>query len=91
MLYKQLCAEVATHTNRWEAIALNLNIPPNEIERIAIECRDDIQGRFRRVFDRWRRLGDPPFTWDTIIEVLKSENLAEHALAHDLQVKHSPQ
>lgn len=91
ILYKQLCIEVAMHTNKWEAIAVNLDIDRTEIERIGMECRDDIQGCFRRVFDKWRRSGAPPFAWDTIIRVLKSANVAENFLASNLQDRHSPE
>ena len=33
----------------------------------------------------WQRRGDPPFTWATIIEVLKTPTVGENQLAKELE------
>ena len=87
LMFKGLCEKVATQTNKWKEIALQLDITHNDIERIEMESRVYVQGFieecFRKVFDKWRRAACPPFTWDTIIAVL--EVIGEKHLAQQLQ------
>ena len=88
LLFRDLCNEVATKTNEWKAIALQLHITMNDVNRIAIESGGTVEECFRRVFDKWRRAVYPPFTWDTIITALQTEAVSEHRLAQQLQEKH---
>ena len=85
---KLLCSEVAPRTNQWRAIALNLDFDPVMVNRIALECRDDIQECFVRVFEQWHRQCDPPYTWNTITDVLEQPPVNEAALAQELRQKY---
>ena len=84
-----LMNEVASKTNKLDAIAINLDITTVDLERIARECNFDISQRFLRVFDLWRRRGSPPFTLNTIVSALHSESVGEFQLAKNLQEKYS--
>jgi hypothetical protein len=88
ILHTLMCREISTQTNQWKAIALHLNIPPSAIEHISAECGDNTQDCFSRVFDKWHKAAAPPFSWDTIIEVLQCQDVAEDSLAQQLLEKH---
>ena len=71
---------VIPHTNKWVQIGLILGICPTDIERIRIDCQDE-ESRFQEVLTKWQRLGQPPFTWNTLVQVLKSPTVQEFTLA----------
>ena len=85
---QQLCNEVATKTNQWQSIALNLGIAQTYVDRIAIECEGNIQKCFTKVFDQWCRDARRPFNWETMICVLQEESVAEYYLAVQLEEKY---
>ena len=89
-MFKRLCAEVATQTNKWKEIALQLDITHNDIERIEMENKGSIKECFTKMFDKWRKAAHPPFTWGTIIAVLQSEAVEEYHLAQQLQERYCP-
>ena len=85
---KLLMDEVATKTNKWEMIALHLDIDQVFIERIDRQKRGDIQDCFFEVFAKWKKQLKRPFTWSVIIEALRSPSVGETALANDLEKKY---
>jgi ABC-type amino acid transport substrate-binding protein len=91
LFFKDLCNEVATNTNQWRAIAVQLHITPTDIDCIDIESGGgdgSVKERFRRVFEKWRRAAHPPFTWDAMITALRAESVDEVCLAQQLEEKH---
>ena len=84
----ELMNEVATQTNKWECIALELELSHNDIERIKLEEQGRIQDCFRRVFSKWETKVDPPFTWPVIIRALESPSVTEFRLALELKRKY---
>ena len=83
-----LMDEVATNTNKWEMIALHLDIDQVFIERIDRQQRGDIQNCFYEVFAKWKKQLKRPFTWSVIIDALRSPSVGETALANDLKKKY---
>ena len=84
-----LMDEVATKTNKWEMIALHLDIDQVFIERIDRQKRgDNIQDCFFEVFAKWKKQLKRPFTWSVIIDALRSPSVGETALANDLENKY---
>ena len=88
---RELLAEVATKTNKWKAIAIELNFELSEIELIDLEQRGEIRQCFMQVFDRWKRQCSPenPYSWATMIKVLHSPIVEENALARRISKKYS--
>ena len=77
--------EVATETNKWDSIALELELSHTEVERIKLEERDTIEDCFRRIFSKWKTKAVPHFTWPVIISALESPSVGEFRLAHQLR------
>ena len=84
----ELLDEVATATNKWEEIALQLDLSHTDIERIKMEEQDRIEARFIKVFNKWETKLTPPFTWPVIISALESPSVAEFRLASELKARH---
>ena len=83
-----LMDEVATRTNKWEMIALHLDIDQEFIERIDRQQRGHIQNCFYEVFAKWKKQLKRPFTWSVIIDALRSPSVDEAALADHLRKKY---
>ena len=67
----------------WEAIAINLGLEVREIRGIEadITCKRE-ESKLRKVLMKWSEKPlAKPFTWQTIIEVLKEPSLDQHHLA----------
>lgn len=88
LFVRQLCDDVATKTNLWKEIAQSLQISRNDIERIDLESGESILERFSKVFEKWRREKQQPFIWSTMVNVLRSPAVGEHALANELDQKY---
>ena len=71
-------------TNKWQMIALHLDIDQVLIERFEQQAHGDniIEQCFQKVFSTWQKKGMPPFTWQVIINVFESPSVAEHTLAN---------
>ena len=83
-----LLNEVASQTNKWEEIGLQLHLSHTDIERIKIEEQERIGACFIKVFNKWETQLTPPFTWSVIISALESSSVAEFRLASQLKAKH---
>ena len=80
---KELLNKVASRAmNKWKRIGRELEIEQHQLNSItnqdAIECYAD-------VFDLWQKRANPPFTWATILEALRSSVVDEKALAHEIE------
>jgi len=82
-----LIKELVPKTNQWEIIGQYLGITDVQLKRIDKENSDE-KSRFREVLNTWKRLGKKPFTWNTIIEVLREDAIQETMLADDLYQKY---
>jgi len=75
------------NTNNWIYIALKLEIDITEIERIKIDKETEAL-RFTAVLDKWQRRGNPPFIWNTMVQVLSCATVQEHRLAETIRSKY---
>ena len=80
--------EVAIETNKWESIALRLELTHTEIEKIKLEEGGKIDNCFRKIFSKWETKVVPPFTWPVIISALESPSVGEIRLARELRIRH---
>ena len=78
---QQLLYEVGQDCpDKWRVIGVQLNIPEYELEAIAHMNLLPI-GCHHKVFDFWRKAITSPYSWATIIDVLKSPAVNERSLA----------
>ncbi len=82
-----LCEEVVPNTTEWKAIARKLKISPTIINFIAQDMNSS-KDRFVKVLEQWRRECRYPFTWNTMVSVLKSSSVNEVRLAEHLYRKY---
>ena len=70
--------------HKWKEIAIQLEI--NRGERRAIEKDEDKAfDRFVAVLEQWKESASQPYTWKTIVTVLKSASVSELRLAEELE------
>ena len=69
--------------DKWEVIGFQLGIEQHQLRTInhhdPIMCYAD-------VFNVWERKAEPPYTWATIIDALKSPIVGEIKLAQDIEM-----
>ena len=70
--------------HKWKQVAIQLDLSLGE--RKAIE-KDEQEAfdRFIAVLEQWKQSVSQPFTWKTIITVLKSASVGEQGLAEELK------
>ena len=82
-----LITEIVHATNHWEFIGVSLELTAVDLDRIQKDCSDE-ESRFMKVLTTWEKRGNPPFTWNTIVDVLKSPLVNENVLAKKLFSKY---
>ena len=72
--------------NKYETVGLQLGLTLAEVQTIRPlhQSLDDHLKAFREIFVMWRKRGSPPYTWRTIIGVLRSANVGEVLLSEQL-------
>ena len=78
---------VIPHTNKWVQIGLKVDISHSDIERIRTNHQDE-EVRFMEVLNKWQKCGNPSFTWNTLVQVLKSPTVQEFTLATTIEEKY---
>ena len=68
--------------DKWELIGLELDIEQHQLNTIT---DPDPMKCYSEVFSLWQKQADCPFTWGTIIEVLRSPVVRENALAQEIE------
>ena len=66
-------------TRKWYEIGLALALTPPELE----EMRNKNEGLVK-VFQVWEEMATRPFTWFTLLSVLRSPDVNEYELADEL-------
>ncbi len=80
-----LMDEVAVRTpSCWHAIGIRLNLPS---EQLRVWDEKPLDQRFSLVFSTWKNNGTPEYSWETMIEVLKSPSVKAIRLAQELNEK----
>ena len=72
--------------NKYETVGLQLGFTQAEIQviRPPKQSLETHQRAFREIFDVWRRHESPPYTWRTIIGVLRNASVGEPTLSKQL-------
>ena len=71
----------------WEVFAIELDLDYDDVIKIKKENSNNVLVRFMQVFDAWRKKGAPPFTWETVVEVLRCDSLKERRVAKEISDK----
>lgn len=70
--------------HKWKQVAIQLDLSRGE--RKAIEKDEDESfDRFMAVLEQWKQSASQPYTWKTIVMVLKSTSVQEPKLAEELE------
>ena len=75
---------------KWRLVGVQLKLPNGTLDEIQAQNAgrpDDCKHSFEQVFDRWRSLGTSPYTWETMINALRSPAVGEVTLANELNTK----
>ena len=70
--------------DKWKVIGLQLGIQSHQLN--SINHRDPIHC-YIDVFSLWEKKAEPPFTWATIIDALRSPIVQEIRIAHDIEMQ----
>ena len=70
----------------WKNIAIQLGLNAADITRIEEEEGRKVVDCLREVFILWKRKVTWPYTWATMIAVLKSGSVAENRIANKLEI-----
>ena len=78
---------------QWKNVGMFLDISLNILD--GIQMNNAGKGKphafldsFEQVFTTWEQQGPSPYTWNTIIEVLRQPAVGELALADQLELQH---
>ena len=70
--------------DKWKMVGINLSIMPDRLNCIESQYQGN-EERYLEVFRQWRSNNNCPYTWFTIIDVLKAPIVQENQLANDLE------
>ena len=83
---RELLHKVASRiTDKWYIIGLELDIDQPQLNTIRQSFHQDAIQCFSKVFQLWQNQADPPFTWATIVGVLRSPIIKENSLAQEIE------
>ena len=72
--------------HKYEMVGLQLGLTPSELQVIGPHHPklEDYHRAFCEMFAVWKRRGSPPYTWRTIIGVLRTASVGEVRLSEEL-------
>ena len=72
--------------HKFVTVGLQLGLTPDELQAICLphQSLEDQSRIFGLIVDKWRIRGSPPYTWKTIIVVLRSDSVGEVMLSEQL-------
>ena len=78
--------------HKFWAIGLQLGLTPAELQAICPQHQglEGCHRAFSEIFDVWRRRGSPPYTWRTLVGVLRSACVDEVLLSDQLTSEITP-
>ena len=83
---RDLLRRVASRAmDKWKLIGLDLGIESHELRTISKYHPQSTMQCCFEVFSLWQNKADPPFTWATIIDALRSPIVEETALAQEIE------
>ena len=75
--------------DKWDMVGLQLGIEQHQLNTISTEHQDPIR-RYAKVFTLWENKADPPYTWRTIVSVLRASIVGREDLAIEIETWLSP-
>ena len=83
---RDLLRRVASRAmDKWELVGLDLGIEQHQLKTISQYHPHNAIRCYSEVFSLWQKKADPPFTWATIIDTLRSPIVEENALAQEIE------
>ena len=73
---------------KWKLFAYNINIEDDALAEIELKYLHNPTECFMNIFRAWKKNLSPPFTWETVIEVLQSPAVGEKKMAEDIKQSH---
>ena len=72
--------------SKYEMVGLQLGLTPSQLQAIRPQHQslEDYHRAFGELFSEWRRRGSPPYTWRTLIGVLRNASVSEVLLSEKL-------
>ena len=68
---------------KWTTIGTQLKIEWDEIQAISQRYQNP-SDCYTEMFCQWKKKGDPPFTWATIVKVLRTDSVRENKVADSI-------
>ena len=70
---------------KWRSFGRQLKLTENQLSSIDKDERGISQECFSAVFTNWSRRRPSPYTWETVVKVLRSPELDEVAIANSIE------
>ena len=72
---------------KWRILGLKLGVETHELDEISRQIKDGSGVLcLERVVALWKDKADPPYTWATVIDALKSHIVGEKSVAQDVEM-----
>ena len=81
-LLNQVAAQIPA---KWRDVGLQFEIDNSNLEAIYNKYLGNVNSCFAGVFDLWRKNRSHPYTWATIIKILRTRSVGENQLADELE------
>ena len=75
--------------DKWDMVGLQLGIKEHQLNTISTKHQDTIR-RYSNVFSLWENKADPPYTWRTIVGVLRAPIVGREDLAIEIETWLNP-
>ena len=71
--------------HKWRDVGLQFELDNYDLDAINSRYLGDVKTCFAQVFYLWKRNRSHPYTWATIIEILRANGVGEIQLANELE------
>ena len=87
----QLMTELVEVSASWELVGIQLLVPDWKLGIVERENRGQCKECLMKVLEYWRKHAGPknPFSWETIVTILKSRSIGNIRLAEDIEQKYT--
>ena len=87
----QQMTELIEVSCKWELVGIQLLVPDWKLGIMERENRDQCKECLMKVLEYWRKHAGPnnPFSWETIVTILKSRSIGNIRLAEDIEQKYT--
>ena len=74
----------ATLPTKWQLVGIQLGLSAAKLNEIEHHHFSDCKHCFGLVFQEWEHQGTSPYTWETVVEVLRQPSVEENRVAEDI-------